>query len=60
MEPSQAGPGGDREDLRSGARKSTGGAMTKDFVCNEGSVSLVTYEDQLRQTSNDPEQRASV
>lgn len=27
--------------------------MTKGFACNEGSVSPVTYEDQLRETSND-------
>lgn len=33
--------------------------MTKGFACNEGSVSGETYEDQLRQTSNDLEQHAS-
>lgn len=43
-----------RLDERSEERHQRG-AMTKGFACNAGSVSPVTYEDQLRQTSNDLE-----
>lgn len=56
--PGRSTPGRSRVDER-GAESHRRGSMTKGFACNEGSVSGETYEDQLRQTSNDLEQHAS-
>lgn len=59
MEPSRAGPGQDKADLGSGqngagrATEAPQGAMTKGVACKEGLASPVTYENQLRGTSND-------
>lgn len=60
MEPSRAGPGQDKADPGSGqngagrATKAPQGCYDEGgFACKEGSASPVTYENQLRKTSND-------